>query len=117
MSQYPKYHAPIFEQLTEGCNVPESTAYEHHNRNPRLAPPRVVLLSAAATGRRPSCRGLVNGFIAGKRDALFDAPGAYYRTLGADAVDGAPAIARRRGSTPLPTMRWTASAATSQRIR
>src|SRR6185312_14730924 len=39
--------------------------------------------------------GLVNGFIAGKQDALFEAPDAYYRTTGADAVDGAPAIARR----------------------
>jgi len=39
--------------------------------------------------------GLVNGFIAGKQDALFDAPDAYYRTIGADAVNGAPAIARR----------------------
>ena len=38
---------------------------------------------------------LVNGFIAGKQDALFEAPDAYYRTTGADAVDGAPAIARR----------------------
>ena len=39
--------------------------------------------------------GLVNGFIAGKQDALFDAPDAYYRTEGADALDGAPAIAQR----------------------
>jgi hypothetical protein len=39
--------------------------------------------------------GLVNGFIAGKQDALFEAPDAYYRTEGADAVDGAPAIAQR----------------------
>src|SRR4051812_37920214 len=38
---------------------------------------------------------LVNGFIASKQDALFDAPDAYYRTEGADAVDGAPAIAQR----------------------
>ena len=39
--------------------------------------------------------GLVNGFIAGKQDALFDAPDAYYRQQGADALDGAPAIAQR----------------------
>jgi hypothetical protein len=39
--------------------------------------------------------GLVNGFIAGKQDALFDAPDAYYRQQGRDAVDGAPAIAQR----------------------
>ncbi|HLG47921.1 MAG TPA: hypothetical protein VKY24_16885, partial [Reyranella sp.] len=39
--------------------------------------------------------GLVNGFIAGKQVALFDAPDAYYRTEGADAVDGAPAITQR----------------------
>ena len=39
--------------------------------------------------------GLVNGFIAGKQDALFEAPDAYYRQQGADAVDGAPAIAQR----------------------
>src|SRR6185312_17496885 len=38
---------------------------------------------------------LVNGFIAAKQDALFEAPDAYYRTEGADAVDGAPAIAQR----------------------
>src|SRR5580658_2063687 len=35
---------------------------------------------------------LVNGFIANKQAALFDAPDAYYRTSGADAVTGAPAI-------------------------
>jgi hypothetical protein len=39
--------------------------------------------------------GLVNGFIAGKQDALFDAPDAFYRSQGRDAVDGAPAIAQR----------------------
>ena len=39
--------------------------------------------------------GLVNGFIAGKQDALFAAPDAYYRTQGRDALDGAPAIAQR----------------------
>src|SRR5579883_171272 len=38
---------------------------------------------------------LVNNFIAGKQDALFNAPDAYYRTTGADAVDGAPAITQR----------------------
>ena len=38
---------------------------------------------------------LVNNFIAGKQDALFDAPDAYYRQQGADALDGAPAIAER----------------------
>ena len=38
---------------------------------------------------------LVNGFIAGKQDALFDAPDAYYRQQGADALDGAPAITER----------------------
>ncbi|HLG48844.1 MAG TPA: hypothetical protein VKY24_21545 [Reyranella sp.] len=38
---------------------------------------------------------LVNNFIAGKQDALFNAPDAYCRTDGADAVDGAPAIAQR----------------------
>src|SRR5580698_9187956 len=35
---------------------------------------------------------LVNGFIANKQAALFDAPDAYYRTSSADAVTGAPAI-------------------------
>jgi hypothetical protein len=38
---------------------------------------------------------LVNRFIAGKQDALFTAPDAYYRTTGADAVDGAPGILDR----------------------
>jgi hypothetical protein len=38
---------------------------------------------------------LVNRFISGKQDALFTAPDAYYRTTGADAVDGAPAILDR----------------------
>jgi hypothetical protein len=38
---------------------------------------------------------LVNGFIARKQAALFDAPDAYYRTAGADAVNGAPAIVDR----------------------
>ena len=33
--------------------------------------------------------GPVNGFIAGKQDALFDAPAAYYRTEGADDNQGA----------------------------
>jgi hypothetical protein len=37
---------------------------------------------------------LVNRSIAGKQNALFDAPDAYYRTTGADAVDGAPGIPR-----------------------
>src|SRR6185312_12054888 len=60
---------------------------------------------------------LVNGFIAGKQDALFDAPDAYYRQQGADALDGAPAASvppSRHGSTPISTTRWTASAATSR---
>ena len=35
---------------------------------------------------------LVNRFIAGKHEALFTAPDAYYRTTGAEAVDGASAI-------------------------
>jgi hypothetical protein len=39
--------------------------------------------------------GLVNRFIAGKQEALFTAPDAYYRTTGADAVDGAPALLDR----------------------
>jgi hypothetical protein len=38
---------------------------------------------------------LVNNFIAAKQDALFDAPDAYYRQRGADALDNAPAIAQR----------------------
>ncbi len=38
---------------------------------------------------------LVNRFIAGKQDALFLAPDAYYRSAGANAVDGAPAILDR----------------------
>jgi hypothetical protein len=38
---------------------------------------------------------LVNRFIASKQDALFLAPDAYYRTAGADAVDGAPTILDR----------------------
>ncbi|HEY4171326.1 MAG TPA: hypothetical protein VGM96_31330 [Reyranella sp.] len=38
---------------------------------------------------------LVNRFIAAKRDALFLAPDAYYRSTGADAVDGAHAILDR----------------------
>src|SRR4051812_45004189 len=36
--------------------------------------------------------GLVNRFIAGKQEALFGAPDAFYRRQGGDAVDGAPAI-------------------------
>ena len=38
---------------------------------------------------------LVNRFIAGKQDALFTAPDAYYHTTGGDAVDGAPGILDR----------------------
>jgi hypothetical protein len=38
---------------------------------------------------------LVNRFIAGKQEALFTGPDAYYRTTGGDAVDGAPAILDR----------------------
>ena len=38
---------------------------------------------------------LVNRFIAGKQDALFLAPDAYYRTGGRDAVDGVPDIVDR----------------------
>jgi hypothetical protein len=38
---------------------------------------------------------LVNRFIAGKQEALFDAPDAYYRTTGSDAVGGAPAVIDR----------------------
>src|SRR3954471_9377470 len=39
--------------------------------------------------------GLVNRFIAGKQEALFVAPDAFYRQQGGDAIDGAPAIAER----------------------
>src|SRR5580658_8635614 len=35
---------------------------------------------------------LVNGFIANKQAALFDSSDAYYRTSGADAVNGAPTV-------------------------
>lgn len=38
---------------------------------------------------------LVNRFIAAKQDALFEAPDAYYRSEGRDAVDAAPAILDR----------------------
>ncbi len=38
---------------------------------------------------------LVNGFIAAKQDALFDAPDAFYRQSGGDAVAGADGVARR----------------------
>jgi hypothetical protein len=38
---------------------------------------------------------LVNRFIAGKQEALFTAPDAFYRLSGADAVDGAPAAMQR----------------------
>jgi hypothetical protein len=41
---------------------------------------------------------LVNRFIAAKQDALFEAPDAYYRTTGADAIDGAPALLDRLGA-------------------
>jgi hypothetical protein len=47
---------------------------------------------------------LVNGFIAGKQVALFDAPDAYYRTTGADAVDSAPAITQRLQDLRLATL-------------
>jgi hypothetical protein len=43
----------------------------------------------------PRVEGLVNRFIAAKQDALFNAPDAYYRTAGVDAVDGAPAVLDR----------------------
>jgi hypothetical protein len=39
--------------------------------------------------------GLVNRFIAGKQQALFTAPDAFYHQQGADAVDGASAIGER----------------------
>jgi hypothetical protein len=39
--------------------------------------------------------GLVNDFISAKQDALFTAPDAFYRRIGGDAVDGAPAIFQR----------------------
>jgi len=38
---------------------------------------------------------LVNRFVAGKQEALFTAPDAFYRLQGADAVQGRPAIADR----------------------
>src|SRR5690242_666664 len=38
---------------------------------------------------------LVNGFIAAKHDALFDAPDAFYRQTGGDAVAAAPAVGQR----------------------
>lgn len=38
---------------------------------------------------------MVNHFIAGKQEALFTAPDAFYRLQGADAVDGQPAINER----------------------
>jgi hypothetical protein len=38
---------------------------------------------------------LVNRFIAGKQEALFTAPDAFYRRSGADALDGAPATVQR----------------------
>jgi hypothetical protein len=34
----------------------------------------------------------LNGFIAAKQAALFEAPGAYYRTQGSDAINAAPTI-------------------------
>lgn len=39
--------------------------------------------------------GLVNGFIAAKQDALFNAPDAFYRMAGTNAVDGAPTVLDR----------------------
>src|SRR3954471_3430873 len=39
--------------------------------------------------------GLVNRFIAGKQEALFTAPDAFYRLEGGDALDGQPALAQR----------------------
>src|SRR6185437_2083497 len=36
--------------------------------------------------------GMVNHFIAGKQEALFTAPDAFYRLQGADALQGQPAI-------------------------
>ena len=38
---------------------------------------------------------MVNHFIAGKQEALFTAPDAFYRLEGADAIEGQPAIADR----------------------
>src|SRR3954468_18153094 len=38
---------------------------------------------------------LVNRFIAGKQEALFTAPDAFYRLSGGDAVEGAPATVER----------------------
>ncbi|MBS0524317.1 MAG: hypothetical protein JSS04_11860 [Proteobacteria bacterium] len=50
----------------------------------------------AASGIDPHrVEDLVNRFIAAKQEALFTAPDAYYRTTGADAVDGATAILDR----------------------
>jgi hypothetical protein len=48
--------------------------------------------------------GLDNGFIAGKQDALFDAPDAYYRSQGRDAIDGAPSIVQRLQDLRLATL-------------
>src|SRR3954452_9562077 len=39
--------------------------------------------------------GLVNRFIAGKQEALFTAPDAFYRLEGGDALDRQPALAQR----------------------
>ena len=38
---------------------------------------------------------LVNRFIAAKHNVMFDAPDAFYRLEGGDAVDGGPAIGQR----------------------
>src|SRR4051812_34441108 len=59
---------------------------------PRAEPPPPPDLSSVDPHR---IEGLVNRFIAGKQDALYTAPDAFFRQAGADAVDGAPGVLGR----------------------
>ncbi len=77
-----------------GVNSRVKQAHGCSLRNPRVAG-RTIRPATSPPVDDHRVEGLVNGFIAGKQDALFNAPDAYYRTEGADAVDGAPAITQR----------------------
>jgi len=72
------------------CSAAPEVAHERPLRDPRLADAGGRSTPSDTSVVDPHrVEDLVNRFIAGEQDALFLAPDAYYRSTGADAVDGA----------------------------
>ena len=59
---------------------------------PAAPPPDPAMAREQAIADTTRAEEALNGFIAAKQHALFEAPDAFYRTEGSDAVHAAPAI-------------------------